>query len=502
MKPRVAVFDFASCEGCQLQIANLEEQVGRLVEAVEVVSFREIMKEHSDEYDLAFVEGSIQRPMDEQRIRDIRSKAKVLVALGTCACTGCVNKLRNEWPIYEPKAEVYGDAKLGKSRLFDVKKTRAVTEVVPVDFSIRGCPVRREQVLYYIERLSWMPLHPPVDSRFHVTEKPIPVDERSLVLYDPHKCILCRRCDVLCREALGVDALGVVGKGSETVVATPRNVGFDQNGCIRCGQCVSACSCGSLEARSTTPQLAAELKSGKAMDIAVDSIVLASLVERAHFLKTMAPADVEMHVIGALKEAGFNRVLQYDQDVMESLKHDAQMNGQGKPRMLSWCKAAFNYAQRHIDGAELVRSEARSPWTLALERAEGNPMCLLTPCTALKGVEGFAHVLSAMDVDDLFKQLEIDIERAKPQGYDGAVAQAGRTHPGYAPARLPFEAKVCSLRISKDLQAKLHQTGGSHVEIFPCMNRCLSGGGNFPTVEVEVIDARTRWLESLWGVGP
>jgi len=68
MKPRVAFFDFASCEGCQLQIANLEEEILDLISIVDVVSFREVMKEHSDEYDIAIIEGSIMRPIDEKRI--------------------------------------------------------------------------------------------------------------------------------------------------------------------------------------------------------------------------------------------------------------------------------------------------------------------------------------------------------------------------------------------------------------------------------------------------
>ena len=54
-KPRVAFFDFASCEGCQLQVVNLEEDLLKVLEAVDVVSFREAMKEHSDDYDIAFV---------------------------------------------------------------------------------------------------------------------------------------------------------------------------------------------------------------------------------------------------------------------------------------------------------------------------------------------------------------------------------------------------------------------------------------------------------------
>ena len=66
-KPKVAIFDFACCEGCQLQIVNLEQELIDLVGAVDVVEWREAMSEKSDEYDIAVVEGSITRPQDEQR---------------------------------------------------------------------------------------------------------------------------------------------------------------------------------------------------------------------------------------------------------------------------------------------------------------------------------------------------------------------------------------------------------------------------------------------------
>ena len=108
-KPRVAFFDFASCEGCQLQVANLEEEVLDLIDLVDVVSFREVMKEHSDDYDIAIIEGSIMRPIDETRLRKIRSHAKILVAFGACACIGGVNKIRNQWDVDNVKKEVYGN---------------------------------------------------------------------------------------------------------------------------------------------------------------------------------------------------------------------------------------------------------------------------------------------------------------------------------------------------------------------------------------------------------
>jgi coenzyme F420-reducing hydrogenase gamma subunit len=145
MKPKVAFFDFASCEGCQLQIVNLEEKILDLVDIVQVVSFREAMKERSDEYDIAFVEGSIMRPLDEARLKDIRRNAKVLVALGACACSGGVNKLRNKWTVAEVKEEVYGDADIEGNELFDVFPTKAINEIVAVDAYIPGCPIDRNE---------------------------------------------------------------------------------------------------------------------------------------------------------------------------------------------------------------------------------------------------------------------------------------------------------------------------------------------------------------------
>ena len=94
-KPKVAFFDFASCEGCQLQIANLEEEIIDLVSLVDLVEFREVMTEKAPSYDIAFVEGSITRKKDEARLQDIRERSGLLVALGACAATGGLNKLKN-----------------------------------------------------------------------------------------------------------------------------------------------------------------------------------------------------------------------------------------------------------------------------------------------------------------------------------------------------------------------------------------------------------------------
>lgn len=153
MKPKVAFFDFASCEGCQLQVVNLEESIIDLMEIVDVVSFREAMKEHSDDYDIAFIEGSIARPMDEERLKEIRSRAKILIALGACACIGGVNALRNQFLIDDVKKTVYGDADIKDNPYFDVFSLKPVDEVVKVDYYIRGCPIDRGELAKVVTSL-------------------------------------------------------------------------------------------------------------------------------------------------------------------------------------------------------------------------------------------------------------------------------------------------------------------------------------------------------------
>jgi len=89
MKPKLAFFDFTSCEGCQLDILNIEgEELLSLVRAVEIVNFREVKTERAENYDIAFIEGSISRESEIPRLQKIRSQAKIVIALGACACIG------------------------------------------------------------------------------------------------------------------------------------------------------------------------------------------------------------------------------------------------------------------------------------------------------------------------------------------------------------------------------------------------------------------------------
>ncbi|MBL7049072.1 MAG: NADH:ubiquinone oxidoreductase [Nitrospira sp.] len=140
-RPKVAFFDFTACEGCQLQILNNEATLVDFLSLIEVVAFREAMTESSDDYDIALVEGSVTRADEVERLKTIRKNAKVLVALGSCACFGGVNQLKNRFDDQEwVKKEVYGDHPI------ETQRAQPLHEIVDVDMKIYGCPIKKEEV--------------------------------------------------------------------------------------------------------------------------------------------------------------------------------------------------------------------------------------------------------------------------------------------------------------------------------------------------------------------
>ncbi len=144
MKPKVAFFDFTSCEGCQLDALNLDgEELLGLINAVDIVNFREVKTEREDNYDIAFIEGSVSRESEIPRLQRIRDQAKVLIALGACACIGGVNCLKNHLSMEEALQIVYGkDAKY-----YDTIPARPINAVVTVDYYVRGCPPQTVELL-------------------------------------------------------------------------------------------------------------------------------------------------------------------------------------------------------------------------------------------------------------------------------------------------------------------------------------------------------------------
>src|SRR5512146_2846704 len=130
-KPKIAVFAFTSCEGCSLMILNLEDEMLDLLGQVELVNFREAIDERRDDYDIAIIDGAITRQHEVDELKEIRSRAKVLVAMGACAVQGGLYYLRN---YHDPKFSmeyVFGD----KASHFDALPVRPVSHYVTVDYN-------------------------------------------------------------------------------------------------------------------------------------------------------------------------------------------------------------------------------------------------------------------------------------------------------------------------------------------------------------------------------
>lgn len=143
MKPKLGFFDFTGCEGCQLEVLNFENELVELLNHVDIVNFREAIAEKGQDYEIAFIDGAISTESDISRIKEIRNKAKILVAMGACACLGGVNCLKNFRSMEENLKIVYGEC----AGYYNTIPARPINAVVPVDYYLPGCPMNRHEFI-------------------------------------------------------------------------------------------------------------------------------------------------------------------------------------------------------------------------------------------------------------------------------------------------------------------------------------------------------------------
>ena len=145
-KPRLGVFKFSSCDGCQLSILDAEDELLELLDRVELADFLEASSSAAGApYDVALVEGSVSTEEEVERIIRIRKDSKMLVALGACATSGGLQALRNWSRLGLFESAVYPEPKVARA----LEKALPVSDFVAVDFELRGCPVSKEQLLQF-----------------------------------------------------------------------------------------------------------------------------------------------------------------------------------------------------------------------------------------------------------------------------------------------------------------------------------------------------------------
>ena len=145
-KPRLGVFKFASCDGCQLSLLDCEDELLAVAGRVDIAYFVEATRRPLEgEFDVALVEGSISTPAQEEEIRDIRSRSRFLVTLCACASHGGIQSLRNfgGWDVDQSLAIVYASPHYVET----LAHSHPASDYVSVDLALSGCPINKAQLL-------------------------------------------------------------------------------------------------------------------------------------------------------------------------------------------------------------------------------------------------------------------------------------------------------------------------------------------------------------------
>jgi coenzyme F420-reducing hydrogenase gamma subunit len=185
-RPKLAVWKFASCDGCQLSLLDCEDELLALADAIEIANFPEASRVVVEgPYDLSLVEGSITTPHDAERILKVRAQSKHLVTIGACATAGGIQALRNFADVNDFVAAVYASPQY----ISTLATSTPISAHVPVDYELHGCPINKAQLIEVI-------------SAFLADRKPA-IAAHSV-------CIECKQRGNVCVMVQGTPCLGPV----------------------------------------------------------------------------------------------------------------------------------------------------------------------------------------------------------------------------------------------------------------------------------------------------
>ena len=143
-KPKLAVWKFASCDGCQLSILDCEDELLSIANAVDIAYFPEASRAMAKgPYDVSLVEGSVTTPHDDARIQEVRRMSKLLVTIGACATAGGIQALRNFKDVKEYASIVYASPQY----IDTLSKSTPISDHVQVDYQLWGCPINKRQLV-------------------------------------------------------------------------------------------------------------------------------------------------------------------------------------------------------------------------------------------------------------------------------------------------------------------------------------------------------------------
>jgi coenzyme F420-reducing hydrogenase gamma subunit len=186
-KPKLAVWKFSSCDGCQLSLLDCEDELLDLADEVRISYFLEATRKvEKGPYDVSLVEGSVTTPHDVKAIREVRKNSKMLVTIGACATAGGIQALRNFKNVKEFIRCVYAHPEY----IDTLTTSTAISDHVPVDFELRGCPINRFQLLEVLNAV---------------------LNGRKPAIPSHSECIECKHRGIVCRMvAKGTPCMGPV----------------------------------------------------------------------------------------------------------------------------------------------------------------------------------------------------------------------------------------------------------------------------------------------------
>ena len=199
-KPTLAVFKFASCDGCQLSLLDAEDELLAVAGAVEIAYFLEARTQQIDgPYDVGLVEGSITTAHDAERIQEVRKQCRFLVSIGACATAGGIQALRNWANVGDFIDRVYAHPEY----ISTLSTSTPIADHVKVDFELRGCPINKHQLVDLVASL------------VHGRKPRVP----SYAV-----CVDCKRQQVVCvAVAQGIACLGPVTQAGCGVICPAYN---------------------------------------------------------------------------------------------------------------------------------------------------------------------------------------------------------------------------------------------------------------------------------------
>lgn len=143
-RPTLAVWKFASCDGCQLTLLDCEDELLAITDRIRIQHFLEASSQvRPGPYDISLVEGSVTTPQDVERIQQVRAQSRILITIGACATAGGVQALRNFADVTEFTSVVYARP----DYISTLATSTPISAHVPVDFELRGCPIDKRQLL-------------------------------------------------------------------------------------------------------------------------------------------------------------------------------------------------------------------------------------------------------------------------------------------------------------------------------------------------------------------